>query len=195
MGRRSDSRLVWAGTGVYAVLYGVAEGLARAWPATFGFGWTGSWGTGLDLAFGAGVGLVVVLGSWPFMQRTRAGRDLARRLAATLQEVPAWGAPFLAISAAVAEEALFRGVLWAALEAPLGSAAAWALTSLLFGAAHGLFRRPLRAWSVFALVVGALLGALRLPGGILAPTLAHAVVDLVNLPLVRRVAPAYPADS
>ena len=43
-------------------------------------------------------------------------------------------------------------------------------------------------WSVFALVTGVMLSCLRMvSGGVLAPAVAHAVIDAVNIPLVIRL--------
>ena len=80
---------------------------------------------------------------------------------------------------AVAEEAFFRG----ALQPQLGLPA----TSLLFALAHFAPRRDLLPWTAFALAAGFALGALfEATGNLVAPTLAHAVVNAINLWLLSR---------
>jgi len=91
----------------------------------------------------------------------------------------------LAISAGVAEEAVFRGALWRLVDGIGGTVAALAVTSVLFGAAHGLFTRRFAAWSAFALASGLVLGLLRLwTGGLLAPVVGFARIHVAaHLPL------------
>lgn len=83
------------------------------------------------------------------------------------------------IAVAVAEEALLRGSLYAALEHRAGTAAAIAATSCGFAALHV----PLYGWSVVPLdlAVGVWLGVLRaVSGSVAAPGLAHALADLAG---------------
>lgn len=180
---RFGPRAVLATSAAYAVLYGVAELSAVTWPHVFGWTWTTS--PAADVGLGAAVAAVVCAVSWSFSIMTHHGRLLARDLAMVLRGIPAWGIPLVAASAGVAEEAVFRGALWTVLETSAGPAAAFLLTSVTFGAAHGLFSRRLVAWSVFALLSGLLLGLLRiLTGGLLAPVVAHVLVDAVNMPVI-----------
>ncbi len=80
----------------------------------------------------------------------------------------------LALASGIGEEALFRG----ALQPVVGL---W-WTSLLFAAAHFVPRRELLLWSVFSLLAGLLLGGLyEATGNLLAPTIAHVVINGVNL--------------
>jgi hypothetical protein len=94
------------------------------------------------------------------------------------------GAPFvpwLAVTAlvAVAEEAVFRGVLFDALEHRGGSVAAVAVTTIAFALMHV----PLYGWQVVPLDlgVGLFLGGLRLAGGgVAAPAVAHFIADVAT---------------
>lgn len=164
------------------VFYGVLLLAAFAWAALDGraLAWIPPDGAGSALrAFGAGVlaAAIVVLASRQLTQRTRVGEQLARSLAAALGPltlVECWG---LALVSGIAEEALFRG----ALQPQVGLVAA----SLLFGAAHFVPRRELFAWTPFAIAAGFLLGWLYdATGSLLAPVVAHAGINGVNLRLL-----------
>lgn len=84
-----------------------------------------------------------------------------------------------AVLNAIAEEALFRGILQDALASALRSTPlALTLQAVAFGLAH--FQGFPRGWSGVALATlyGAMMGGLRLrTGGILLPILAHVVAD------------------
>lgn len=176
-------RAVLASIAAYAALFGACLGAAGLWP-----GWAGlPAGTDVlrDILFGAILGLLVVAGSWLFSTGTVAGRNLAHDLGRMLDGIPNWGIPTLALAAGVAEEALFRGTLWSIAEAAAGPVTALATTSIVFAGAHGLFSRRLRTWGLFALVTGLLIGLLReRTGGLIAPVVAHVVIDAVNVPVV-----------
>lgn len=80
---------------------------------------------------------------------------------------------------AVAEEALLRGSLFAAVEQRAGTVAAVALTSVAFALLHV----PLYGWAVVPLdiAVGLWLGVLRVAAGsAVAPATAHALADLAG---------------
>ena len=125
-----------------------------------------------------GVGLVaaavVILLSDQLTRRTRAGSDLARSLAQLLGRLSPAECVLLAAASGVAEEAFFRG----ALQPHVGLVAA----SLLFGLAHFVPRRELVPWSLFAVGAGLLLGVLfESTGNLVAPVVAHASINAVNL--------------
>ncbi len=80
---------------------------------------------------------------------------------------------------AVAEEVLLRGVLWSALVARHGEWVGLGVTTVAFALLHV----PLYGWSVLVLdlVVGLLLGGLRMIGGGWgAPAVAHTLADLAG---------------
>lgn len=80
----------------------------------------------------------------------------------------------MALLSGFAEELLFRG----AIQGSLGIWVATILFALLHSGPGGSFR----LWPVFALVAGALFGALVLwRGNLLAAIVAHAVVNAINL--------------
>jgi hypothetical protein len=142
-----------------------------------------------DVAIGlAAASLLVALSRWLSL-RTRAGEALARRLAETLGPLSLAEIAVLAAASGIGEELFFRG----ALQPRVGLVAA----SLLFGAAHLVPSRPLALWSVFACAAGLLFGALfERTGNLVAPIVAHAVVNALNLRwLVRRHARGWDPET
>ena len=161
------------------VFYGVLLLAAAAWAAldARSLVWLPPAGAGSALrSLGAGLlaAASVVLVSEQLTQHTRVGEQLARSLAAVLGPLTLAECWLLALVSGIAEEAFFRG----ALQPQLGLAAA----SLLFGAAHFIPRRELFAWTPFAIAAGFLLGWLYdATGSLLAPVVAHAGINGVNL--------------
>ncbi|MGH7286991.1 MAG: CPBP family glutamic-type intramembrane protease [Myxococcota bacterium] len=135
----------------------------------------------LGIGIAAGSGLVVVSRAW--VARSRAGQRLASELGRLLGLLSWRRAWLFALASGLAEEALFRG----ALQPQVGLVAA----TLLFGAAHYVPRPGLRVWSLFALLAGALFGAMfEATGDLLAPATAHVVVNGLNLHWLARSARA-----
>ncbi len=128
----------------------------------------------LRVALGVGLGLAIVVASRLLTRATRSGARLAAELGAVLGPLSrrrAWG---FALASGLAEEAFFRG----ALQAQVG----WGVATVLFALAHYVPRPGLRAWSLFALGAGAAFGGLFVfTGDLLAPALAHVVVNGANL--------------
>jgi membrane protease YdiL (CAAX protease family) len=132
------------------------------------------WQTWQRVAAGFAFGIALVAVSRVWTERSRAGRELAAELASLVRGLSVGQALLLAAISGLAEEAFFRG----ALQPRVG----WLLASLLFGLAHFHPRRELRVWSASAVVAGLGFGALfEASGDLLAPALAHAVVNAVNL--------------
>lgn len=175
-------------TRVAAVFYAAMIGLAVAWrvglqgePMFFvseveraaGVPWLRDGGIGI------GVGLMVVWVSHLFTRRTDWGRNLEHQLAAALGHLSLPQCLLLAAASGIGEEFFFRG----ALQPVVGLG--WA--SLLFGLMHVGPGRAWLPWTGFALIMGVIFGALfLLTGNLLAPVLAHAVINGVNLPLLVR---------
>jgi hypothetical protein len=161
--------------------YGVMAGVAVAWRLAVDgvLPWLAAPGAavaplGARLAAGLGAGLVLVWVSRELTERTAAGRALSDALARLVGPVGPVRAWLLAGVSGLAEELLFRG----ALQPRVGGLAA----TLLFAAAHFVPLPGLRSWAAFALAAGAVFGALfALTGDLLAPFLAHAVVNGLNL--------------
>jgi len=128
----------------------------------------------IDVGAGLLAAALVVWLSRQLTQRTRLGERLAASLRAVLGPLSLGECWWLALLSGVAEEAFFRG----ALQPQVGLLAA----SLLFGAAHFVPRRELLPWTGFSIAAGLLLGGLfDATGNLLAPIVAHAVINGVNL--------------
>lgn len=120
----------------------------------------------------AGGGLIGVSRLWT--RHSRMGRALAERLASILGTLSGANVVVLALASGLGEEVFFRG----ALQPRVGLE----LASLLFGLAHLVPRRELAPWAGFAALAGVLLGVLfETTGNLLAPAIAHVLVNGVNL--------------
>jgi len=125
-------------------------------------------------AAGLAVGVALVAASRAWTLRSEAGRALASELARLLGPLSLGRAWLFAGASGLAEEAFFRG----ALQPRVG----WLGATLIFAAVHFVPTRQLWSWAVFALAAGALFGALfAWTGDLLAPLLAHVVVNGLNL--------------
>lgn len=132
-----------------------------------------------DAGAGVLVAAVAIFASGELTRRTRWGKDLARALGVLLGEIRLADCVLLALASGVAEEAFFRG----ALQPRIGLVAA----SLVFGLAHFVPRRELAPWTLFSVAAGFALGALyELTGNLLAPVVAHVLINAVNLRALTR---------
>jgi len=160
-----SAALGWSALSGRALLYASPAGRARGidWP--------------FDLAAGALAGAGAILVSAAFTRATPWGRELALALGALLGRLPLGACLLLAGMSGVAEEAFFRG----ALQPRVGLF--WA--SLAFGAAHFAPRRELLLWTLFSVAAGLLLGWLfESTGNLVAPVVAHALINAVNLRVI-----------
>jgi len=135
-----------------------------------------------DLLWGLGAG-GALLGLW-LAGRTLLpmARELERAIASLLDGLSPPDALALALISGFAEELFFRG----AVQGSWGIVAA----TLLFALLHTGPGRPFLLWTLFALVAGALFGALALQrGNLLAPITAHVLVNAVNLSRLTRKEP------
>jgi membrane protease YdiL (CAAX protease family) len=130
-----------------------------------------------DFGVGLIVGLAVIALSFLTTRFTRWGNELALQLAALVGPIGVLDALLLATLSGLGEELFFRG----ALQPRVGLVAA----SLLFAAMHFVPRRGLWPWAGFALVMGFTFGLLfEWTGNLIAPVVAHALINGVNLPLL-----------
>lgn len=127
-------------------------------------------------ALGAGlaIGLLAVLVSRWTSRSFGWARRLEMAFIGLLGPLTIGQIVFLALSSSIAEEALFRG----AMQADLGLIA----TSLIFGILHTGPLRTFWPWTLMALMMGFVLGGLRIwTGGLLAPCICHLTINLLNL--------------
>ena len=135
-------------------------------------GTSGLWSAAVAGLF---VGLASVGISEVLTRGTELGERLADVLAESLAGISLGDAILLAVASGIAEEMLFRGALQPAV------GLVWA--SLIFGACHFLPRRDIAIWSLYAVVMGFAFGWLfEWTGQLLAPIVAHTVVNGINLP-------------
>jgi membrane protease YdiL (CAAX protease family) len=137
----------------------------------------------LDAIAGLACGGTLLLVWNTGLRRLAAARELEERLAEVLGPLTADQAVALAFFSGVAEELFFRG----AVQGSWG----WLWATLLFALLHTGPGLSFRLWSVFAAVAGGLFGGLMLwRGNLLAPMLAHFLVNAVNLYRLARAAAA-----
>jgi membrane protease YdiL (CAAX protease family) len=184
-----NRRLLVVGGLFYGVLAVAIVLVAVLLPDLFGFRIlpmeTGKFFFSLLSGLLAGVGIVGI--SWLLVVYTSSGRQLARKMAEAVGRLRLVEALLLSLMAGVVEEAFFRGSLWTLVDHFVGPWPALAVTSVLFGFAHGAFRKGLGLWGAFALLSGLVAGGLRIwTGAILAPVVMHVLIDAVNLPLIVR---------
>jgi len=175
---------VWPLSGVVAV--GVYIGIVSSWRRlSQSSGWEG-WKPprGSDLVWTGIVGLVgfsLIVG-WVWVVRP----GLSGQVASIPQASPialVFAALVFALLNSLAEEAVFRGVFLHALNATLGSRnTALTLQAAVFGLMHGRGFPSGPSGMLIAGVIGLAFGELRLrTGGILAPWLAHAIVNTLMI--------------
>lgn len=132
---------------------------------------------------GAGYGVLVaavVIGlSHRFTRATNWGDRMARALGETLTPLSLPNAVLIAFASGLAEELLFRG----ALQPRVGLL----MASVMFGALHFGPRRDLLPWTAFAILAGLTFGWLyEWTGNLIAPVVAHTLINAVNLPWLMR---------
>jgi membrane protease YdiL (CAAX protease family) len=131
-----------------------------------------------DVALGV-LGGLLLLGSALLGERTPPGQRAIAVLGRMFGGSTWSGIVAVTLSSAVGEELLFRAVL----QPVTGLAAA----AVLFAVVHFPPERDLWPWPIFALGAGAVLGALfHYTGAILAPVIAHALLNGVQLWRLRR---------
>ena len=140
--------------------------------------------------FGIGLAATVppVVALWLLSQSTAPAVIEFRRVVEELVEPMFVDAPVthmvaLALTAGIAEEALFRGVVQGGLTDLVGWLPALLIASVLFGVVHWLTG----LYALLAGVVGLYLGGLYLlTGNLLVPIVVHALYDMVALGYLRK---------
>jgi len=188
-GKQEAAQVVKAAWAVYLLLavggvvwVGSREGTI---PLSLFFDPDGWW---IDAAAGLACGGALLL-AWNLgLRRLAAARNLEDRLAGLLGPLSADQAVVLAFFSGVAEELFFRG----AVQGSWG----WLWATLLFALLHTGPGLSVGLWSAFAAVAGGLFGGLMLwRGNLLAPMLAHFLINAVNLHRLGRAAAAGGAAS
>ncbi len=128
----------------------------------------------LDVALGVGAAGLLI-GLWEAGRRfLGSARELERRLGELLAGVTPAELVALALLSGFAEELFFRGAVQGAW--------GWLPATVLFALLHSGPGPAFRAWTLFAALAGLLFAVLVLwRGNLLAPILAHGLVNAVNL--------------
>ncbi len=142
----------------------------------------------LDACVGLAVGGLLV-GLWRVSRgRLASARELERQLAELLGPLGRHEIVALALLSGFAEELFFRGAVQGAW--------GWFPATVLFTLLHTGPGSAFRAWTVFAGVAGlALAGLMLWRGNLLAPILAHVVVNVVNLDQLVRGSDPEPSEA
>ena len=130
--------------------------------------------TGLSVVAGAAIALITVAATRWLVARTKWARVLHLELRALIG--PQSGAAILglALASGICEEMLFRG----AMQTSFGLLP----TAVVFGLAHVGGSRQLLPWTLWAMLMGLLLGATFEAFGVLVgPILAHVAINYINL--------------
>lgn len=138
----------------------------------------------LGASLGAITGVIAASLSRSLARGPRWGRALYLALRDSLAGAPRDRGSLvgLTLAAALGEELLFRGALLPALSATYGAPVAAIGSSIAFGMLHAPWSRRMLPWSVMAAAMGMVFAGLYLATGeVLAPVVAHAVVNYENL--------------
>lgn len=132
----------------------------------------------VSLGLGLLLGLVVVALTRVLVRRAIWAQRLHVQFGALLGTSSTRQIAVLALCSGVAEELFFRAAMQP-------SAGIW-VTSLLFGFAHWAPDASLRAWTVWAVVMGFVFGLLyEYTGSVAGPMLAHVLINYENMHFVR----------
>jgi len=165
--------------------YGAVAGMAVCWTWLRGAGLEDLVAPGIrsgwttEIAMGLGVGLAVVIVGRLAHRWFAAVRRLSNEIRALLPRLQTWDVVLMAVTSGIGEELLFRGAMQSA----------WGFwpTVFVFSVAHGFFIRRYWAWMAFAAVAGVLFGWMVLATGtLLAPIIAHATINGLNLAWLER---------
>jgi membrane protease YdiL (CAAX protease family) len=169
----------------------LAAGVAGSWL------WTGSlFGPGytplrilVDAAGGAALAAVITFSTLGLSRRLRALRELESEFRRVLGRLRVGQILFLAVLSGASEEFVFRGVLQVLLADArflgLGDTAAVWLGAIVFGGLHFLPHKVFWPWTLFAVFVGLLTGALfAWRESLVAPIALHITLNALNLRLI-----------
>ncbi|AKF06354.1 CPBP family intramembrane glutamic endopeptidase [Sandaracinus amylolyticus] len=177
--RITGALIAYAATIVVALGLGVALGrpmIARHPSAILDLGGAASI---VSMGLGLVIAVITITSTRSLLARTRWARALRTELKTLLEGASGAQLVLLGVASGVAEELLFRG----ALQPWLG----YVGTSIGFGLLHVAPRRELLPWTVWAVVMGFVLGGVfELTGALEGPIVAHVLINVVNLRVIAR---------
>lgn len=141
--------------------------------------------TGAAIVSGLAVAGIVVVGTRLLVKRTEWAKKLHLEFRDILGPLTSAEIAVFALTSGIAEEMLFRGAMQPAL--------GLVLSSLIFGAVHVGPMRRFWVWTVWATLMGFVFGALyAATGELLAPVLAHVVINYENMHFIEAFDPDPP---
>lgn len=148
--------------------------------------WSFPRGTLVSIVLGVGVALAVIGATRVLVRRTEWARRMHLEFRSILGPLRPSEIAVFALASGIAEELFFRG----AMQPGLGLV----VSSVAFGLVHFLPR--MWPWTVWAVVMGFVFGALyALTGELLAPVVAHVVINYENLHFIEAYDPMPPAGA
>jgi membrane protease YdiL (CAAX protease family) len=134
----------------------------------------------IDVGLGIGLGFLIVLFSLLLVRFTKIFNDLIETLDGLLGPLTTLEIFFIAAFSSVAEEFFFRGLI----QGKLGIVVA----TVFFGILHSGPGKKYIPWTVFAFVVGALLGGVyEWRQNLITPIVIHFVANFINLLLMQKI--------
>lgn len=162
----------------YGVMLAAAFGIG-AWQGAIGVWLPRPGDAATHAVVGLAVGLLVVLFSRVAQRQFDWARALSSEFQSMLGGFARRDAFMMASMSALGEELLFRGVIQSSFPDPFFGVV---LTAGIFAALHVGPSKTFLPWTVMAFVVGLMFGALALlTGDLLAPIVAHGVINFLNL--------------
>jgi membrane protease YdiL (CAAX protease family) len=136
----------------------------------------------LSAALGVVVGVVMIGATRAMMNRAAWARALHADLRPVVRDADDATLFAVAVASGVGEEVLFRGLLVPAIGI--------VLSSIVFGAVHQVRGRARWGWMLWAALTGLLFAIVfQLTGNLLGAVIGHALVNAVNLRVLRDVEP------
>lgn len=140
------------------------------------------------LTSGALVALIVIVATRVLVRRTRWARSLHVEFRNLLGPLSAAEIAVFAVTSGIAEEMFFRGAMQPAL--------GLLLSSVIFGLAHIGPMRRFWIWTVWATLMGLVFGVLyAATGELLAPILAHVLINYENMHFIESYDPEPPGPN
>ncbi len=162
----------------YGVMLATAFGIG-AWQGVLGRWLPRPEDAAAHAALGLALGLLVVIFSRVAQRHFDWARALSNEFQSMLGGFARRDAFMMALMSALGEELMFRGVIQSSFPDPFFGLL---ITSGIFAALHVGPSKTFLPWTVMAFVVGLAFGALAiLTGDLVAPIVAHGVINFLNL--------------